>query len=193
MIYRFRIGPALAVLATAITVAGCGDNHESPPKPPPGPQSVIRSTPENALKQLEYVYTKRDSIGIKALYDSTYAGTSTDETALPGSQVLNFAYVDEVEHVAAMARSHGITSVILSFGAPTRLPSSDVSHPEWATIQVPGSNMRLEIDALDAVELPASGISESFLFRPVTPDASSPTDTTWKIVRWSELYVGGGP
>jgi hypothetical protein len=193
VIYRFRIGPALAVLATAITVAGCGDNHESPPKAPPGPQSVIRSTPENALKQLEYVYTKRDSTGIKALYDSTYAGTSTDETALPGSQVLNFTYADEVEHVAAMARAREISSVILSFGTLTRLPSNDVSHPEWATIQIAGSNMSLEIDALDAVELHASGISESFSFKPTTPDSTSPTDTTWKIVRWSELYVGGGP
>lgn len=182
--------------ALVLTGDGCIFDPASTHKPPPtggGSQYTDQSSPELALKQLETVYHNRDSVTVKGLYDSTYVGTSTDLTQPPQSQILNFAYVDEVEHVAAMAREHDITQVILNFGALQRLPSDDLSHPDWAVIQLGGSNMQLEIDRTQdslSVRLNPTGETFKFKCKPITP-ASTPTDTLWKIVRWEELYVGG--
>jgi len=188
-----RLRPWVALLSAAL-LAGCSGDNPTKPKPPSGPAPIVRSTPQDVLKYLEYAYSRRDSIAIQSIYDSSYAGVSTDMTASPVSQSLNFTYADEVAHVAAMARSHSITSVTLNFGNLTRLGSGDVSHPEWATIQVPGSNMELEImDGPDGFSLAPAGITEAFSFKPTAPDSTSPTDTTWKIVRWSEVYAGGYP
>jgi len=191
-----NLGLCLAVLGALVLVGdGCIFSPDSTHKPPPGggPQPVVQSTPENTLKQLEYVYSNRDSLLIKDVYDSTYVGTSTDQTAGNGGQILNFSYPDEIDHVAAMARAHEITTVTLSFGALTRLPSDDISHPDWALVQISGANMRLEVDAsVDSLSARLNPVGETFKFKlkPVTP-ASTPTDTLWKIVRWEEIYVGG--
>jgi hypothetical protein len=155
---------------------------------PPPPPKVELDFPENTLKDLEYAYATRDSLEIKGIYDSTYVGTSTDLRDPPESQILTFSYVDEVEHVAALARSSTITSVELDFGTVTRLPSDDLSHPEWAVIQIPGSNVRLNIyDTPDQTTLYATGEIFRFKFMPITP-ANTPTDTLWRIVRWEEIH-----
>jgi len=185
-----RLRPWVALLSAAL-LAGCSGDNPTKPKPPSGPAPSIRSTPQDVLRYLESAYSHRDSTETRSIYDSTYVGVSTDLTAPPGSQILTFTYVDEVDHVAAMARAHSITSVILSFGNVVRLGSDNPSHPEWATIQIPGSNMRLDIESdSTSVLLTTVGVTESFSFKPTTPDSTSPTDTTWKIVRWSEVSVG---
>jgi len=181
-------------LISVALLAGCSGDNPTKPKPLSGPPLSARSTPQDVLKYLEYTYSRRDSVGTKSIYDPSYIGVSTNLTAPPVSQILNFSYADEVAHVAAMARSHSITTVTLSFGTLTRLESDDPSHPDWATIQISGSNMRLEIDALadsSSAALNPVGITEAFSFKPTAPDSTSPTDTTWKIARWSEIYAGG--
>src|SRR5262245_15381247 len=119
-------------LASAALLAGCGGDNPTKPKPS-APPPTVRYTPQDVLKYLEYAYSRRDSIAIKSIYDPTYMGTSTDLTQPPGSQILNFTYVDEVDHVAAMARKNSIISVMLNFGSLTRIGADDVSHPDWAT------------------------------------------------------------
>jgi len=186
-----RVGrlPLWVVLLSAALLAGCSGDNPTKPKPPSGPALSVRSTPQDVLKYLEYVYSNRDSVAIKSIYDSTYVGISTDMTNQT-LQVLEFGYSDEVAHVAALARAHSISSVTLKFRNLIRLGSGDVSHPEWATIQVPGSNMLLEIeDGPEGFNLASAGITEAFSFKPTAPDSTSPTDTTWKIVRWSEVSV----
>jgi len=190
-----RIGLCLVALGAMVGAGeGCIFSPPSTHKAThTGPEPIVQSTPENTLKQLEYVYTHRDSVLVKDVYDQNYIGTSTDLTAPPASQVLSFSRDQEIEHVAAMARAHDITTVTLSFGALTRLPSDDVSHPDWALIQITGANMRLEIDAIvDSLSAQLNPVGETLKFKlqPYTP-AATPTDTLWKIVRWEEIYVGG--
>ena len=62
-----------------------------------------------------------------------------------------------------------------------------MAHPEWAVIQIPGGSFKVEIfDAYNTYT--ASGQLEfnQFTFQPTAPDTTSPTDTTWQIIRWTE-------
>jgi len=179
-----------AVLVFAALLAGCSGDIPEKPKPINTTQPSVRSTPQDVLKYLANVYSIRDSVAIKSIYDSTYTGVSTDLLQPLGSQHLNFTYADEVEHVAALARTHTITSVKLSFGSMVRLQSDDITHPEWAHIEMSSlTDMTLDIeDGPNSVTVgPAASAAESFSLKPTTPDSTSPTDTTWKIVRWYEL------
>jgi len=185
----------VALGALVLAGDGCIFDPASTHKPPPGPgqKAYDQSEPDFTLHRLENVYTNRDSVLIKDIYDSTYVGTSTDQTAGGGGQILNFSYADEIDHVAHLARDHSIATVTLSFGSLTRLPSDDISHPDWALIQISGSNMRLEIDTqAESTSVRLNPVGETFTFklRPITP-ANTPTDTLWTIVRWDEVYVGG--
>jgi len=57
--------------------------------------------------------------------------------------------------------------------------------PGWATILV--ANPRIEIDDQPvSYSIDPSAETMQFKFVPTTPDSTSPTDTTWKIIRWFE-------
>ena len=190
---RFTVVPALVA---ASILSGCG-SKDNPVKPsnPSGPTYLIRSTPQNVLTNLEEAYSKRDSVETKALYDPSYAGTSQDLNDPPGTTPNFFTYSDEVSHVSALAYSPTISSVYLSFGPAaswTRLESNDPSHPEWAAIEIAGSNFRIE--CTDGANMWQAGGSNEFLefmFKPSTPESTSPTDTLWRIVRWREVRAAG--
>jgi hypothetical protein len=47
--------------------------------------------------------------------------------------------------------------------------------------------MTLEINDNPTTYSLLSAETFEFKFIPFTPDSTSPTDTTWKIVRWTEL------
>ena len=112
---RFTLAPAIAA---GWILSGCGnkDNPVKPPNNPPGSAYIIRSTPQNALINLELAYSHRDSTECKELYDSSYVGTSEDYYDPPGTVPLSFTWSDEVGHVATLARVPTISSVTLSFG-----------------------------------------------------------------------------
>jgi hypothetical protein len=134
-------------------------------------------------------YVARDSTEYKSLYDSSYVGTSTDLNDPPGTQVSTFRFSDEVAHIAAFARSTTIVSVVLDFGPSsswTRLASDDPSHPEWAMIQL--GPWRLEV--YDGATAYTTQATYPMIFA-FNPTVAAPGDTTWKIVRWTE--VGSGP
>jgi len=188
---QFSVFGALFALA-AVLLAGCGIfDPEKNPVPPPEPPAeyVIPSQPGYVLNNLEIAYSHRDSTAYKEVYDSTYVGSSLDQSDT-NPETISFTYSEEVAHIAALARSPTISSVTFDVGPATswnRLTSDDPSHPEWAVIQIAGTSLDVQVtDGRDTWQ--ASGLKEyfQFSFAPTTPAPSSPSDTLWKIVRWVE-------
>lgn len=184
-----RAGWLVAALA-ALVLGGCGSEDDGPVKPPSGATYPERTSPQNVLQALLLSYQNRDSTEYKSLHDSSYVGTSTDLNAPPDSQISTFTYADEAAHIAALRRESTITSVVLDFGPSsswTRLASDDPSHPDWARIQMGIGSWRVEITD-------GSTIYSTQAINPMTyafaPTVTSPGDTTWRIIRWTE--VGGG-
>ena len=184
----------LVVMLFALPFWGCGDDDDPmKPEDPVVPYPSL-STPQNVLAAYEIAYSRRDTVMVGDLFDSTYSGESMD---LNGSGTLTFNHADEVAHVRALATTPGLMAS-LDLGAPPVwdvLPSDDPSHPEWSMIQISGSTeYRIEIfDGLNALgAVGAAGTFLEFAFAP-TLDSSSPTDTLWKIVRWKETGRSDAP
>ena len=145
------------------------------------------SSPFNVLAALETAYECRDSVEFKLLYDSLYVGRTFDQRdpGNPGQYTFNKA--DEVRHVVALARQLSITEIDLTY-PPVLTRFTDQSDPAgWATIFLP-SGLRLNItDGSTSYFIASDRETMEFKFIPTSPDSTSPTDTTWKIVRWSEV------
>jgi len=171
---------AAVILAAALALAaGCGDKKHTvvgPGTPTPYPKL---SSPENVMAALALSYQRRDSVETKLIYDENYQGTSIDPYGPP----MSFYKWDEIRHVVALARTPTITSVTLLFPyALTRF--TDLGDPPgWASIEV--TDARIEINDITSYAV-SSGETMQFKFVPTTPDSTSPTDTTWKLVRWFE-------
>ncbi len=149
--------------------------------PPPKPYPAL-TDPYNVLYALKAAYENRDSLEIKAVYDTTYQGTSFDPATL--NPLPAFTRQDEIRHVEALYRTTSITSVSFTL-PPSLFRETDLSDAPWATIRF--QNMNIEInDSPTSYNLVPNGTWE-YKFIPTTPDSTSPTDTTWKIVRWTEL------
>jgi len=184
---------ALALILTApLLLQGCGSDTPTKPKPTPGPTYPVRSTPKSAVLYMSIAYANRDSVRTDSVYAGEYTGSSTDMTD-PGSETLSFTKSDEVRHVGAMALSSDITYVVMDLNPPaTWLEVPYVTDPaDWVTIQIPS----FRIEVLDVhgngflTQAPSNGETHLFEFtlKPTTPDPSSPTDTTWSVVRWTEF------
>ena len=182
-----RLGWVVAVMAAGM-LGGCGEDDDPPVKPPP-PAIPDRTTPQNTLEYMRLSYEARDSVQTKQVYDTSYVGTSTDLSDPPGTQLATFRYADEIGHVAVLARTSTIFSIALDLGpqsAWTRLQSDDPSHPEWAMIQI--SSFHLDLYDGPTLYTALSTNPMTFTF---TPNVAAPGDTTWKIVRWTEVATGG--
>jgi hypothetical protein len=180
----------LVLAGFALTGAGCifsppkDDDHKGGGGTPEYP---ALDSPNHVLEALTKAYAARDTTEYKALYDSSYVGTSQDLNDPPGSQTSTFRYVDEIAHMAALRRVSTISSVFFDLGNTQnlqRLPSSDVSYPEWAEIQINSGNFRIEIYDGPTLYSVQSINPITFAF---VPKVSAPGDTTWKIVRWTEV------
>jgi hypothetical protein len=187
---------ALALILTApLLLQGCGGDGPTKPKPPSGPSYPARSTPKNAVLYMSIAYANRDSVRTDSVYAGEYTGSSTDMTD-PGSETLSFTKSDEVRHVGAMALSSDITDVVMDLNPPATWPQSHyVSDPsDWVTIQIP--YFKIEVREASDNGFTATSLSPyatwvfEFTLKPTTPDPSSPTDTTWTIVRWAESRIG---
>jgi hypothetical protein len=171
---------AIAALFLA-AIAGCGDDN--PVNPKLQAKYLDSSTPQNVLTNLVRAYTSRDSAGCDSLFDAAYAGISIDNN--DPAPALTFTKADEMLHIGALARTATITSVSLTFGPnPIRYTDSGDS-AGWASVQTTTPALIL-VDGPNAFFTGASEFM-MFKFRPTTPASGSPTDTTWKIVRWSEI------
>lgn len=186
---RFTVIPAF-VAASVLSGCGSKDNPVIPPRRVPPPPYPVLSSPQNVLTALEIAYSQRDSTKTKALYDSSYVGASEDLSDPPGTTPLSFTYFDEVRHVAAMKRNPTISSVSFELGPATswtRLESNDLSHPDWAMIQIAGSNFVVQVtEGINTLQAGGSNEFLEFSFKPTAPDSTSPTDTLWTIVSWRE-------
>ena len=154
-----------------------------------GPQQGIGylalTTPENTLVTMIRAYAKRDTTELALVYDDAYQGTSRD--AGDWSPVtLSFSKRDEIEHVAMLARTPSVTSVSVALNPVLRRYSDGADPAGWATLENPIRAVEIR-DGPTLYNVYFSYETVTYTFVPTTPDATSPTDTTWKIIRWSEV------
>ncbi|HKQ18197.1 MAG TPA: hypothetical protein VJW75_00490, partial [Candidatus Eisenbacteria bacterium] len=127
-------------------------------------------------------FSNLDSVRTDSVYADDYEGRSTDLVD-PSQPTFVFDKALEIKVVAAMAQSSAITYVGVDFLHPSTWNrfSYATDPPEWVTIQVP--YFRIEVrdfaDGFTALS-PVAGVTQVFEFtlRPITPDPTSPTDTT---------------
>lgn len=154
--------------------------------PPPPSAYLPPILPEYVMENLAGAYAKRDSAKYKSLFDSLYTGTSLDQTD-PSPQLLIYTKADEAQHIAGLAKSTKITSVDLQL-VPRLVRSTDAGDPPgWAVIQNPIASLVITEPPDGGYSIVPTDETLEFHFIPKTPDSSSPTDTTWKIVRWVEV------
>jgi len=179
---------ALWLVAVLCVVSGCiFSPNKKPPTIIPLPDYPKLINPYSVLDALRLAYAAKDTNEIKLLYDKdNYVGTSFDAD---DQSRLTFNWSDEVAHVAALARHTTITSVVISY-PPSLVRYSDLADPpDWATIELlRGSGYNVEISDQPTSWFLKADVRSAFKFIPKTPDPTSSTDTTWKIVRWSENH-----
>jgi len=178
---RSALPLGLAIALCVAVVVGCGkkDKIVGPPATPTYP---ALTSPQQVLVALRMAYVAKDSIEYDLLFDHDYVGTSVDLRF--GAPADTLAFADEARHIEALARS--ITAIVDLQLTPTMTRSRDPGDPPgWALIQNPIYSLRFDDGAGSYVVTPSSETIE-FRFIP-TPDITSPTDTTWKIIRWSEI------
>jgi len=189
---KARLATVLAVAAPLIFL-GCG--KDDGPIKPPTPQPIVypdQSTPKNTVLRMSMAVANRDSVVTASVYADDYEGSSNDLDG-PIPEAFTFTKADEIRVIGAMALSNSIVSVDMDLGHPaTWFQHHFVSDPpDWVTIEVPG--YRIYVNDVDLGEFgmqsPSAGETRIFEFRlrPTTPDSTSPTDTTWTIVRWTEI------
>jgi len=154
---------------------------------PPPPTYGANLAPESVLVNLARAYQNRDTLEYASLYDDSYTGSSLDNLD-PNAQVIPFTKADEARHIASLAQSTSITSITLTL-RPTVTTGAHYHDngdpPGWSTIQDPF--LRLTIDANPtSYDVPLTDDKIFFKFIP-TPVASS-SDTTWKIIQWTEVF-----
>ena len=169
---------------------GCGKDGPIEPEPVPPIVYPVRSTPKNAVRYMVTAFVGRDSVRTDSVYADDYEGSSIDLTD-PNPTALAFTKADEVRVVGAMRGSVTLIRADMNFGpSESWAQTHDGSDPVgWVSIQVPSYDIYIIDDAGDyRVQAPSPGQTQIFEFtlKPTTPDASSPTDTTWTIVRWVE-------
>jgi len=172
---------SMVALALAV-LAGCGKDKTTGPVVTP-PKYPVLSSPKNVLTALRTAYVTRDSLEIPFLYDDAYVGTTIDPYSPSPYDSIGFTKADEVAHVAALARKNVLVDMTLNAANGFR---DGTDPPGWMTIQNPISNLDIADNPTEYI-VGLGGEAMDFKFVPHTPDPSSPTDTTWKIIQWTEV------
>jgi len=164
----------------------------SPTKGPGGggpepPKYEIPAYPHIVLQNLKTAYTAKDSSAYKACFDERpglYVGTTQD--AVHQTPVDTLYFRDEAEHIANLARSTTAIADLVLVPLLDLERRADSEDPSWALIQNPIQSLRID-DGLKSYVVTPSNETIEFHFIPKTPDSTSPTDTTWKIIKWTEV------
>jgi len=174
----------LAVLIVALATGGCGRDKVLVGGTPTPPRIYpLLVNPYSVMDALSTAYERRDTTEIKLLYDDAYQGSSIDQTD-PAPAVLTFFKADEVKHVAALARAP-ILNVTLMLSINMTRFNDPADPPGWTTIVNPITSLEMSDSSTTwRVDIPNEMMEFKFV-----PHTSNPTsvDTTWKIVRWTEI------
>ena len=180
-----RYGLLALTCAWVLLLSGCifdPKKGESPKIVPP--KYDPPASPELVMSNLAKAYAARDSAAYKGCFDFTYLGTSIDQTD-PSAVLDTLYFADEARHIAGLAKSTTISNVLLQL-VPSIVRTSDAGDPVgWALIQNPVYKLEID-DGATSYIIPISSETIEFRFIP-TLDSTSPTDTTWKIIRWTEV------
>ena len=170
-----------------LPITGCiFDPPPDRPKPPDTSPYPKLSTPENVLEAMRKAYQRRDSVEYALLFDDNYFGESRDQLNPGGPLTLTFDKTEEQRHMGRLNRKTTIITVDFDLGN-SLIRYTDPNDAPWATIQT--TTARIEInDNPTSYNLVSSNEIIEFKFVPKTPDATSPTDTTWKIIKWTEIH-----
>lgn len=174
----------LAVLAIFVA-AGCGilDPGQTHGHGGGSSQYLDLKTPEHVMQNLSTAWHNRDSSETLQLYAPDYIGTSTDVT---DNTSLNFTRDAEVGVVGALRRTASITTVNLILPAESTWTHTTYQGDpaSWRAIQFPAAAVIVQVyDPNGDWEAKSSTFLE-FKFRPVSVSGA---DTTWGIVRWTEV------
>jgi hypothetical protein len=176
----------ICLLACGSVLAwGCGSKKSTLTGPVPGPRYPDLTTPENTLVAMIRAYSNRDTVELGLVYDDAYQGTSidTDDWA---PVVLNFTKADEIRHLAALATRPSITKVSVNLNPVIRRYTDLADAPGVTSLQNPIRSVEVE-DGPTLYSVYLSYETLTYKLVPTTPASGSPTDTTWKIVGWSEV------
>jgi hypothetical protein len=175
----------LAVAALlASSLAGCDSSTGPPPPPPPPPfQYPAPNSPGSALLIYKYAWELKDTVQVASILADDYQGSSTDQ----GDGItLTFTKADEVRALGGLTRDASVISVDVELGSPSTWHrftySSDPAG--WATLLV--ANPRISMSRTLDEFMTGSSNTMEFTFRPVS---IAGTDTTWSLVRWSEIQL----
>ncbi len=144
------------------------------------------TSPQAVIQAMVLAYVRRDAAETGLVYDGAYQGLSVDLTAISPNDTLAFTKADEVAHVAGLGRLGGGTTVSCELYPSLARFRDGADPPGWATIQNPLGAIEVN-DGPTTYHVDPSTLTMEFKFAPATPDSTSPTDTTWKIVRWLEV------
>jgi hypothetical protein len=173
-----------AILAFLLLV-GCGKkDHVVGPDPPRVPSPYpIRSSPENAVLYYKAAWENRDSTRIDSVVAADYVGTSS----LHGSPLPDFSQADEIRAVGGIELDPEVFGVSINLGSPSLwIRQTYASDPAgWIALDLPHVDVRVYTTSADLVANTATFME--FKLRPTTPAPTSPTDTLWSIVRWTEI------
>lgn len=181
---------ARTVLALVLLLAigpSCGKDKKNPVAPGPSPGPTVLGTPQAVLTRLRTSYENRDTLAYVSCFEADYQGASYDTSDTPGFQLGAFTLADEVAHIRALALNPNVTSVSLVLALPGSWTRTTVAGPgseTWAQITI--YNPWVQIVEGQYVSEIAPNETFEFQFRPTTPAPTSPTDTLWGIVRWTE-------
>jgi hypothetical protein len=180
----------LSLLIAAIATAGCIFSPEKkPPKPVIPFEYAGFFAPQATLLTMIQAYTRRDSVETALVYDDNYQGESIDPSGIVGN--FTVTRLNEIRHVGRLKLDPNIVSVDLDFGNQSswsRIPPDASDPAEWAQIQI--NFATIHVDDISQSTFESSNQTLSYKFKPY---ATAPAETTWKIIRWSEIVTNPPP
>jgi len=174
----------VAALAAVLALGGCGKDDKIVTPQGCATCPPVPSTPRIALANMVRAYEARDSVETLAVYDPTYEGRSTD-LASPRPDIV-FNRADEIHHVRALHDNPDIVSVAVEFGPPStwfRLPPDNTDPSDWAILQINSAN----VEIMDIGTATLHQAKNSMMLYSFKPTVAAPGDTTWKIIKWTEV------